>query len=1284
MKRLGLLAAVLVLATVASADVLHPPGGGPAIEGVPIRAEFGGTGVNGETQWTAGRCLETFIDTDFKIKVKTVAASCGTGGGSAAFSALTAGTNTTAAMVVGSGASLSVTGTGTIGATDLVCSQCIAPGELSNNDYGDFSCTGGTCTADANSIALGTDTTGSYAAGDAEAGNATGVACTDCIALTTETTGNYVASVTEGTALDCTGTGEGAGVSCSLDTTEINDTTFGNNTDAGLTFTFDPTGSNNPTIVASSGKLAMNGENVEFKDSPISMIDSTGANGVGFDPATFIFGVVGTGQNIATDTVCTACLSATELAANSVATSELTDTITAGSCTSCNLTYDVDGRITVAASGGGGFDSTLVNDTTWGNNADATMVWTFDPSGANSTMEFSSAGINFPSDTIGFTGSTVFITDVSSNGVFFSGSTLAAAGTGLNQANDVVCTGCVGTTDIATASNFTWTGDQSMGKAMLWPSDLTPPQITADQNNYAPTNLANNIILRLDTDATRTLTGLAGGSDGRIIEIVNVGANSLILSNQNAASSSTNRFLFGADITLAPEQAILLIFDATTGRWRPLARASVSLAGADVTGTLPVANGGTNLTAATDDNAMVGNGTTWQSKALADSDGAGQVLQYDTTGNAFAAHTLVDADVPNTITVDLATSASDLTCTNCIGATEITDLALGTDTSGNYALGDAEGGAATTGDSATAFFSAGTLEVNRGGTGTSSTLTGLIRGSVSAMTAAELSGDVVTSGSNATAIQANAVALTTDTTGNYVASITNGAGITGGDGGSEGAALTLVATLGTAIDTSEVTDGTLGFADVDSTQTVAGNPANGASSVWHATTGLLFEGSTSDTIEGLLTAADPTASDKTWTLPNETGTICTTGSVCSGYQASFTPAFTAAGTSGSSQTISNGDTLTIAAGAGITTTGGATDTVTVAATLGTSVDLTTEVTGTLPVANGGTGTASTLTGLVRGNSSAMTAAELSGDVATSGSNATVIQANAVTTGKILDATILCTDTSAAATLAGNLACPASSAWFGALGMIFEGLTPDTNEGLLSAADVTADRTWTLPDVTGTLVTTGDTSTVSATMLASTTVAAGTYISPTVTVDADGRLTAASSNASAAFMFAPMGDSSLYGSAVTAVTVASTGKSCMRFIPDYTLVGATKVAFEVVTGQAGALCSVGIYSDDGLTKLLDSGAKNATAVGLQSTTGLGAVTLSAGTTYKSCYCCGGTTGTVAIRSAVGTNLATMANALTNMNVGTTLGCDAVTGALPATAVTSGSTGVGPVLIKMSAE
>jgi hypothetical protein len=64
----------------------------------------------------------------------------------------------------------------------------------------------------------------------------------------------------------------------------------------------------------------------------------------------------------------------------------------------------------------------------------------------------------------------------------------------------------------------------------------------------------------------------------------------------------------------------------------------------------------------------------------------------------------------------------------------------------------------------------------------------------------------------------------------------------------------------------------------------------------------------------------------------------------------------------------------------------------------TVINLATQVTGVLPIANGGTNTSSTLTGLVRGGS-ALTASELSGDVTTSGSNAATIAASAVTASK---------------------------------------------------------------------------------------------------------------------------------------------------------------------------------------------------------------------------------------------------------------------------------------------
>ncbi|MCX6706222.1 MAG: hypothetical protein NTV24_03940, partial [Candidatus Woesebacteria bacterium] len=54
-------------------------------------------------------------------------------GGPSAFSDITTGTNTTAAMVVGSGATLGFTGTGTITASELTCTGCIANSELANS-----------------------------------------------------------------------------------------------------------------------------------------------------------------------------------------------------------------------------------------------------------------------------------------------------------------------------------------------------------------------------------------------------------------------------------------------------------------------------------------------------------------------------------------------------------------------------------------------------------------------------------------------------------------------------------------------------------------------------------------------------------------------------------------------------------------------------------------------------------------------------------------------------------------------------------------------------------------------------------------------------------------------------------------------------------------------------------------------------------------------------------------------------------------------------------------------
>jgi len=99
----------------------------------------------------------------------------------------------------------------------------------------------------------------------------------------------------------------------------------------------------------------------------------------------------------------------------------------------------------------------------------------------------------------------------------------------------------------------------------------SPAQITADQNDYSPTDLNLNSVLRLSSDASRTITGLNLGYEGRIIYIFNIGTNNIILSNENILSTAANRFKIGSDITIAADKGVQLWYDITSSRWRAVA-----------------------------------------------------------------------------------------------------------------------------------------------------------------------------------------------------------------------------------------------------------------------------------------------------------------------------------------------------------------------------------------------------------------------------------------------------------------------------------------------------------------------------------------------------------------------------------------------------------------------------------------------------------------------------------------------------------------------------------------
>ena len=99
----------------------------------------------------------------------------------------------------------------------------------------------------------------------------------------------------------------------------------------------------------------------------------------------------------------------------------------------------------------------------------------------------------------------------------------------------------------------------------------TPADIAANQNNYDP---GDAVIIRLNPTGTdRDITGLnvsGGNNDGRILLLQNINTlNDVILKDQDGSSVAANQFLTGVgDISLSPNDAVLVWYDATTTKWR--------------------------------------------------------------------------------------------------------------------------------------------------------------------------------------------------------------------------------------------------------------------------------------------------------------------------------------------------------------------------------------------------------------------------------------------------------------------------------------------------------------------------------------------------------------------------------------------------------------------------------------------------------------------------------------------------------------------------------------------
>ncbi|QQR78763.1 MAG: hypothetical protein IPJ68_00545 [Candidatus Moraniibacteriota bacterium] len=342
---------------------------------------------------------------------------------------------------------------------------------------------------------------------------------------------------------------------------------------------------------------------------------------------------------------------------------------------------------------------------------------------------------------------------------------------------------------------------------------------------------------------------------------------------------------------------------------------------ADRTITLPNLTG----TVATIDGGQTFTSATWNGTAISaqyggtglDGSAAANGTLLIGNGSGYTLATLTDGTG-----ITISEGAGSITIASTLG----TSVDLASEVTGTLPVGNG-GTGATTFTSNGVLYGNGTGAVQVTAAGTSAQL--LVANGSGVPTFVTLSSDATISNAGVLTVAADAVALTTDTTGNYVANAQTSVltGLTGGSAGSEGASLTL------GLDYSQALTGDVGLA---------------ANAGVFGQSGFAFEGSTANTIETYLVISDPTTTDKTITFPDASGTVAVSGSgglsvsalgdiTCSTCVVSGGTLFTAAGTSGSNQTIAQGDTLTIAAGTGITTTGGATDTITIASTLGTSI-----------------------------------------------------------------------------------------------------------------------------------------------------------------------------------------------------------------------------------------------------------------------------------------------------------------------------------------------------------
>lgn len=111
----------------------------------------------------------------------------------------------------------------------------------------------------------------------------------------------------------------------------------------------------------------------------------------------------------------------------------------------------------------------------------------------------------------------------------------------------------------------------------------------ADASTHSDITIGVNSFFRITGPTTAfTITGFAGGYDGRLVTLYNTTAAAVTIANENTGSAATNRILTmkGADVvTPAGPNVIQLQYNATAGRWIVIGGQNIATAGSGGTST---------------------------------------------------------------------------------------------------------------------------------------------------------------------------------------------------------------------------------------------------------------------------------------------------------------------------------------------------------------------------------------------------------------------------------------------------------------------------------------------------------------------------------------------------------------------------------------------------------------------------------------------------------------------------------------------------------------------------